>query len=192
MIKENLDWIRQKLAEHQSRLHLAKRGYSSGSNIPYLGSNYRLGFSRSLEETVLLDEANLLIRVANEENQQELKEVVIRVLSDWYIKQAKKELVERTHKYADVVKVQPSSIAVRSYKSRWGSCSVNGDIRYNWRLIMAPPEVVDYVIIHELCHILHHNHSKDFWLAVASFCPNYRDRSDWLKQYGFSLLNILS
>lgn len=197
VIKENLDWIRQKLAEHQSQLDLAQQGYSSGSNFPYLGSNYRLGFCASLEEMVLLDEANLLIRVANEDNQQEYKEVVSkevvsRVLSDWYVKQANKELVERTRKYADVVKVQPRSIAVKSYRSRWGSCSINGDIRYNWRLIMAPPEVVDYVVIHELCHILHHNHSKDFWLAVASFCPNYRDRSHWLRQYGFPLLNILS
>ena len=78
-------------------------------------------------------------------------------------------------------------IKVRSYKNRWGSCSSNGNISYNWKLIMAPEKIIDYVIIHELCHLIHFNHSRDYWGEVSKKLPNYRESKEWLKsnQYLF-------
>ena len=78
---------------------------------------------------------------------------------------------------------------VREYKARWGSCSINGDISFNWRLIMAPPYIIEYVIIHELMHIKEHNHSSRFWDLVKSQYPNIKEAKQWLI-YNAHTLNI--
>lgn len=74
--------------------------------------------------------------------------------------------------FTNIIGVSPSTVSVRDYKSKWGSCSSDGKISYNWRIIMSPHRIVDYIVIHELCYMLEHNHSKDFWQHVSN---NYRD-----------------
>ena len=82
-----------------------------------------------------------------------------------------------------------NSVKVREYKARWGSCSNNGDISFNWRLIMAPPKIIEYVIIHELMHIKEHNHSPKYWNYVKSLYPNINEAKEWL-MYNGQTLNI--
>jgi len=77
--------------------------------------------------------------------------------------------------------VTPSSVGIKSFKSRWGSCHVNGDIVFNWKIVMAPNRIVDYVVVHELCHLKHHDHSPKFWKAVEKVIPDYKDCKRWLK-----------
>jgi predicted metal-dependent hydrolase len=77
--------------------------------------------------------------------------------------------------------VNPASVTVKNYKSRWGSCSTKGDISYNWRIILAPHSIVDYVVVHELCHMLEHNHSSKYWKHVERHVPNWRECREWLK-----------
>jgi len=80
-----------------------------------------------------------------------------------------------------------SSITVRDQKTRWGSCSSRGTLSFNYRLIFAPPEVLDYVVVHELCHLTHMNHSKDFWNMVARIMPDYKAHKQWLRDHGNEL-----
>lgn len=80
-----------------------------------------------------------------------------------------------------------TKITVRNQKTRWGSCSQTGTLSFNYRLMMAPPEIIDYVIVHELCHLTHLNHSKAFWSLVESILPDYKERKLWLKEHGASL-----
>ena len=80
-----------------------------------------------------------------------------------------------------------TKITIRNQKTRWGSCSQTGTLSFNYRLMMAPPAVIDYVIIHELCHITHMNHSKSFWNKVASVMPDYAIHKQWLKEHGHEL-----
>lgn len=80
-----------------------------------------------------------------------------------------------------------SSITIRDQKTRWGSCSGRGTLSFNWRLILAPPEILDYVVVHELCHLTHMNHSKEFWNLVGSVIPDYKVRRKWLKEKGHTL-----
>lgn len=80
-----------------------------------------------------------------------------------------------------------TSITVRDQKTRWGSCSSRGTLSFNYRLIFAPPQVLDYVVVHELCHLTHMNHSKDFWNKVASVMPEYKVYRLWLKEHGQEL-----
>lgn len=91
---------------------------------------------------------------------------------------------------AKIIQVDPSIISIKNYKSRWGSCCANGQIQFNWRLAMAPKAVIEYVIIHELCHLIHANHSKQYWQIVAIFCPNYKQQKAWLKANGATLMSL--
>ena len=84
----------------------------------------------------------------------------------------------------------PKKVKVRSYKNRWGSCAYNGDISYNWKLIMLPEKIIDYVIVHELAHTIHRNHSKDFWSSVESIMPDYNEHKQWLKVNGYKLRRV--
>lgn len=80
-----------------------------------------------------------------------------------------------------------TSITIRDQKTRWGSCSGRGTLSFNWRLILAPTEILDYVVVHELCHLTHMNHSKEFWGLVGSVIPDYKARRKWLKENGHTL-----
>ncbi|MGN1148530.1 MAG: M48 family metallopeptidase [Lachnospiraceae bacterium] len=80
-----------------------------------------------------------------------------------------------------------TKITIRNQKTRWGSCSQTGTLSFNYRLMMAPPAVIDYVIVHELCHLTHMNHSKAFWNKVANVMPDYKIRKQWLKEHGAEL-----
>jgi predicted metal-dependent hydrolase len=77
---------------------------------------------------------------------------------------------------------------VKYFKARWGSCSTHGDITFNWRIIMAPHRIVDYVVVHELAHLKHHDHSPRFWKGVETVIPDYRECREWLKNYGQMLV----
>jgi predicted metal-dependent hydrolase len=78
-------------------------------------------------------------------------------------------------------------VGVKEYKARWGSCSSSGDVTYNWRIIMAPHHIVDYIVVHELCHLLEHNHGPKYWKHVKSVVPDYKECREWLKVNGEGL-----
>ena len=103
----------------------------------------------------------------------------------------KEVLPVRTEKLSNAVGVKCGRLTVRSQISRWGSCSANRNISLNCLLVLCPPEVTDYVIIHELCHIRHMNHSRAFWRDVERFCPGYRSRREWLRKEGVFLIERL-
>ena len=96
---------------------------------------------------------------------------------------ALKRIRERLDHYAPRVGVAPGRVAIRDQKSRWGSCSAKGNLNFNWKLIMAPPPALDYVVIHELCHLIEFNHSPRFWSLVERQMPEYEVWKKWLKQH---------
>ena len=97
------------------------------------------------------------------------------------------KLKEKTKRYASILGVNPQSVDLKEYKARWGSCSSSGDVTYNWRIIIAPHHIVDYIVVHELCHLLEHNHGPKYWKLVQSVVPNYREHREWLKVNGEGL-----
>ena len=101
---------------------------------------------------------------------------------------AKSVLAQRTAYFARQVGVTYGRITVRDQKTRWGSCSQTGNLNFNFRLILAPPEVLDYVVVHELCHRRQMNHSAQFWQEVAHVLPDYRKRKAWLTENGWRLM----
>ena len=94
----------------------------------------------------------------------------------------------RTEELAQQMRVQPFGITVKNYNSKWGSCTANNKIFYNWRIIMAPDPIVDYLIIHELSHIVEPNHSKNFWYQVGNYCEDFQKKRKWLRENGHKLV----
>ncbi len=104
------------------------------------------------------------------------------LLQKWLSRQAEAAIYRQVQIRALEMGVRPSRLSIRSQRTRWGSCSLKGALSFNWRLIMAPPEVLDYVVVHELAHMKEHNHSKAFWDIVRRYCPDYAKHRTWLKQ----------
>ncbi len=109
-------------------------------------------------------------------------------LAAWLKEQAKQQVGKHVENHASKHGLIPHSIAIKSQKSRWGSCGIHNDIHINWLLMAAPPQVLEYVVVHELCHVRVKNHSADFWQLVALHLPYYQTHRAWLKQYGGHLL----
>ena len=179
LLKQKSDWIRQKVIIQQSVPVSKPKEFVSGESFTYLGRNYRLKVLMGDLQPVKLKQGYLQVTVPVEQKSDQA--LIRKLLQDWYLDRASEKLEQKTVKYAQQIGVQPSKIRVREYKSRWGSCSVRGEVSYNWRIIISPNPVVDYVVVHELCHLIHHNHSKQYWNKVRSIVPHYQSKRDWLK-----------
>lgn len=105
-----------------------------------------------------------------------------------YIEAAKDYFPKRAACFLPFTGGNFNRITIRDQKTRWGSCSAKGTLSFNWRLMLAPPAVLDYVVVHELCHLTHMDHSKAFWALVESVCPDYRAHRKWLKEHGHELI----
>lgn len=119
----------------------------------------------------------------NDLNEEELK----MNLKKFYFSSCKKVIGERIKIYQTQLKVKPKTIEVDESKTKWGSCSSDKKITFNYRLAMAPVEVIDYVIIHELCHLLHMNHDRSFWRRVGSIMPDYKEKEAFLARHGHAM-----
>ena len=106
-------------------------------------------------------------------------------------KKAKQVLPERVAYWAPLIGVRPGRIAVRCQKTRWGSCSTKGNLNFNCLLMLAPDDVVDYIVVHELCHLKHMNHSRNFYAEIEKVLPDYRQHQQWLKENGEFLLAMV-
>lgn len=180
-------WIREKLKVQEAVPPVKTKEYVSGETFAYLGRNYRLKVMEGKSEPVKLTNGYLVVRVP-ENDPEVLRSLRIQnKLTVWYKEHALERLSEKTERYAGIIGVQPKSVGIKTFKSRWGSCSKTGNIQYNWRIIIAPHHIVDYVVVHELCHLVHHDHSDNFWRSVESVLPEFRKAKEWLKLNGRSL-----
>ena len=109
--------------------------------------------------------------------------VVVVGRSVWHTRVKKK----KTFEFSQIMNVRYNSVKIKNYKSRWGSCSSKGDISFNWKIIFAPENIIEYLVVHELSHLIHFNHSKLFWSKVEEFQYNYKENRKWLKENGYKL-----
>lgn len=103
-------------------------------------------------------------------------------------KAAGEVFLQRSRYFAELLNVHFNRITIREQKTRWGSCSSNRNLNFNWKLMLAPPEILDYVVVHELCHLKEMNHSPAFWHEVEQILPDYAQRKKWLKDNGWKLM----
>lgn len=165
----------------------------TGEKIAFLGQFYPLTLIPSKLKKVKIEfigayKVHVPELIASEQQQTQIREALIR----WMKKETKSHVEQYVDLHANKKQLMPRSISIKTQKSRWGSCGIHNDININWLLIMAPPEVLEYVVVHELCHIKVKNHSSKFWTLVAEHLPDYQLRRSWLKKEGRSLMMAFS
>jgi len=181
LLKSKERWISNNLARYRHFQSLStKKELKSGDTVPYLGRDLELvkRENHSGAGSITLEVNTLLVSPKLFKNG-----ILELALERWYRTQAAKLISERIDKLSFQMGISYRRIVIRGQKTRWGSCSHKKNISFNWKLIMAPEPVIDYVIIHELTHLKEMNHSKRFWELVAQYCPRWREYKNWLKQH---------
>lgn len=165
---------------------------AEGAQLLYLGRPRQLTVAPSAAKRakVVLEDDRLTVCLPIVAGQGSTP-LLRRALHQWYVRSAAKLLADRTAYWAREIGVRPGRISIRDQKTRWGSASTRGNVNYNWRIVMAPPETVDYLVVHELCHIKVPNHSATFWLLVGQSVPDYKKHRAWLRQHGNLLSRLL-
>ncbi|WP_352418880.1 SprT family zinc-dependent metalloprotease [Proteiniborus sp.] len=186
MVETKANWIVKKLSELKEIEKLKKnKEYVNGESFMYLGRYYSLEII--IDETVSKPITKLyqgkFYITTNTRDQDNLKES----MKKWYYDKSLEKILERVEHFQSYFSVKPNSIKVKEQKKRWGSCTSRRDILINWRISMAPADVLDYLVVHEMCHMVQMNHSSDFWKLVERIMPDYKRRRDWLRKYGIML-----
>lgn len=168
---------------------LAPANYSHGALLPYQDRSYPLVVVPGQSKSIKLELTDCFIAsVPQTLLAHELHEAIRNAFTRWLKLEAKRMVEQCVAKHGERHGLYPQSIKIKTQKSRWGSCGVYNDINLNWLLILAPPQVLEYVVVHELCHIKHRNHSSRFWQLVAEHMPDYQSQRYWLKVNGGHLL----
>jgi predicted metal-dependent hydrolase len=173
-INKYASWVHRKQSEVLAAQPLLPKQYVPGEMFGYLGETYPLEIVREQRQPLILSESFKLAESAQANAR--------RVFERWYRTQAKQILGERLCSYASQYGFEYTKLGITSARTRWGSCSASGSINFSWRLILAPLEAVDYVVVHELVHTVIHNHSKHFWKKVGEILPDYQERRNWLRK----------
>ncbi|MES2026807.1 MAG: SprT family zinc-dependent metalloprotease [Pseudomonadota bacterium] len=181
ILQDKNRWIKEKLYLHQQAMPVSDKEFVSGEAFPYLGRNYRLKVINGPFQPAKLLQGRLVVTLPKDSSTQGM---VRNALVRWYRLQAEQRFAEKVTRYAKVVGVSPTAVGVKTFKSRWGSCNVRGEILFHWKVIMAPHRIVDYVVVHELCHLKHLDHSPAFWKSVERIVPDYLECKEWLKMAG--------
>ena len=186
LVKLRASLILEKLKSMEKKTKdIVENKYEDGDKLLYLGKYYVMNIIRDNNT-----EKNM-INFNNEEFTIKLKDydkdMVKKLIKRFYKKQCKKVILKRIKHYDSYFNKKIKNIEIIESKNKWGSCNLNGKLDFNWRLIMAPIEIIDYVVVHEMCHLAHMNHLKSFWRLLGKIIPDYKKRSEWLQYYGNSL-----
>lgn len=177
VIAKNRAWIDHKQAECQKALNRLKTG-----EVYYLGQAFRLQLTT--REPAGIRVVQDVFHLALENPQADPWPQ----LQDWYRQEAAALLTEKVRYFAHCMELAPPRLEVRNWRRRWGECRAYGRLRFNWRLVLLPPEIMDYVVVHELAHLIVPGHNPEFWRQVGRYLPDYAERRRWLKVYGSPFL----
>lgn len=184
VLEKKYNWLVKKREELiEKGMKRIVRKYITGENYFYLGKEYKLKIVKDIylkKPQVNLWDDNIIVYCKSSN-----KEQVRQILEKWYRSKTLELSIERIKLYTTgFFDKEPLGIQVKEQKRRWASCTYDNKILINWRCSMAPIEIVDYIIVHELCHMDIKNHSKDFWNRVKEVLPDYKIREQWLKENG--------
>jgi predicted metal-dependent hydrolase len=190
-------WIVRTTSE--AKLRPAPLRFVTGEALPYLGEQLQIlrepfyaAQDRLRDErrrvTVTVEGGGLRIAVPDGLDEAARREEVHRAVVGWYRARAREHLAERAALWGKRVGYSATKVLVREQQTRWGSCSADGTLRFNWRLIMAAPELIDYVVVHELTHTRVRNHSAEFWAELAKTMPDHRSHRSRLRDFGRQLV----
>ena len=179
IIDAKRQWLLAKLRhpqKYQDQPHPPGKEVVNGESAPYLGRDYRIEIAETASGEVEFSRG-FVVPAAHRVKRRD-------VLRDWYIARAKEKILGRVEEHARELGVKFTAAKIVDNRYRWGSCTVKDNVNFNWRLIKAPMFVIDYVIVHELAHLLETNHSPRFWNIVRASAPTMEKAKAWLKDHG--------
>ncbi len=183
IVENKAEWIeakRKEVIKHQSKK--VKREYVTGATLPYMGEELPIEVVIGKKSAVKLQDGLFVIHTSNTD-----RDFMEKLLKKWYKKQAMDYITKRVAYFSQKMNINYASISIKSRKKQWGSCDNQGNLTFSWRLIMATPYGIDYVVVHELCHRKHMDHSRQFWGEVKKELPDYKEREKWLNENAVNL-----
>lgn len=175
-VQQKAAWIARHLERQQHLLaNQAQLSYAAGETIYIKGREYTIALAADAVTHIKAPHFILAVQADDHAG-------AARAVAAWFTDLAVSDLPARVAHWAGVMALGVPQIKIRHYKSRWGSCNQRGELQFNWLLMMAPEPVIDYVVVHELAHLVHFNHSPAFWRLVHSVLPHYRDCRVWLRE----------
>lgn len=190
LLLKKAPWIMQKIEALNEVKHTVQPiEFVSGEKLPYLGRNYRLKVNRDniKDVSIHFHHGRFIAKVPNHWSQDAVQSHLEQEMITWYKVYGTKKVIERAHIYQEMMNVVPRSLTLKSQLKRWGTCTQNGDIYLNWRLVMAPVKVIDYVLVHELAHLIELEHNEKFWRIIRHTLPHYKASKEWLRVHGMEL-----
>jgi predicted metal-dependent hydrolase len=179
IVESKRQWLFDKLhhpQKYQSRPHPPGKEVVNGESAPYLGRDYQIEVAETRSGNVEFSR-KFIVPASHQLKRRE-------VLREWYIERANEAILPRVQKHAKALGVDFASARIVDNRYRWGSCTVRDNVRFNWRLVKAPMFVIDYVIVHELAHLIEPNHTPRFWSIVRTNAPRMEKAKTWLKEHG--------
>lgn len=181
IVQQKSDWIqkKQELIRRRNQ-QLPARKFARGEILLFLGNQYRLSIATNQAIPLMVTTKQFRLAADALPHAQE-------VITRFYINQASLIIPQRVAYFAQRNRLKYKAVRISDARTRWGSCSSKGSLSFTWRLVMAPPKVIDYVVVHELAHLLERNHAKAFWQKVEAMMPDYLHHKRWLKANGHLL-----
>jgi len=172
-------WLHQKLNHPQKYKPAKKKEFISGAAIMYLGRNYKLNITNQDHDDIKFNNSFII----SKKNQSKAYDL----FREWYLQKAEEKIIQKAKTHAKNLGVEYDNIKVSDLRFRWGSCTPKNNLNFNWRLIKAPLPVVEYVIVHELAHLIENNHTPKFWNIVKTQLPRFKQAKEWLRENGHLL-----
>ncbi|MBI5411659.1 M48 family metallopeptidase [Candidatus Peregrinibacteria bacterium] len=185
-VAHHLVWIKKHVAKAQKKHDAAPRhDYRTGDSFLFLGERHDLTVLEAdrKKPKVEWNDAALVVSIPAELAPVEKAALVQEALTRFFKKKAGEVIHDRLSHFNDFYHFEYRRVTLRDQKTRWGSCSRDGNLNFNWRLILAPIEVIDYVVVHELCHLREMNHSTRFWALVVQTLPDYKQWRKWIRDH---------
>jgi len=183
IVKSKASWILKKIDEIENiKQTVISKEFIDGEKFTFLGEEHTLEilFNTMIKRPVIsIDYAKISLEI-NTSDPAKIKAW----LEKWYKTKALETILERILYYQPLINVKPNIVKVKAQKTRWGTCNSKGNLYFNWKIIMAPIEVLDYLVVHEMAHLRHLNHSAKFWDIVGNILPDYQVRRKTLKKFG--------
>lgn len=184
IIRKKADWILKKQLEYRvNNSQIVKPTFQHGSTLPYLGKNYPLHImsNQEIDEKIMFENGQFLVYSNGFKSS---KKKIKSLYEKWLVKATIPFIQRKIDLYAKELEVTAQKLKFKKLRSRWGSMTIGGAIQLNIDLLKAPNDIIDYIILHELCHLKIRGHSHRYWNLVHKFMPNYQEKIDWLNVNG--------
>ncbi|MDQ2085427.1 SprT family zinc-dependent metalloprotease [Herbivorax sp. ANBcel31] len=182
-VKSKGSWIVQKLFTFKSmEYRKIQREFVNGESFMYLGRNYSLQIhinDKIKNADVKLYRGKFYVTL-----QKKDEKLIKNAMKNWYREKTSEKVMERIKYYEHFFRKKTTGVKVRDQQKRWASCTSTNELLFNWRCVMAPSHVLDYIVVHEMCHMYYKNHSNEFWDMISNVLHDYERRKEWLKNYG--------